>query len=119
MGKGVRLLLNGLLAALLLGCATARITGGPVPEGRLKDGVYDGTARNGPVRVAAKVTIRNQRIAAVELIKHRHWKGAEAERAIPARIIEAQSTRVDAVSGATASSTAIMNAVEAAVQKAR
>ena len=38
---------------------------------------------------------------------------------IPYRIIEAESTGVDAVSGAALSSVAIMNAVEDAVQKAR
>jgi uncharacterized protein with FMN-binding domain len=111
--------LSVLLAAAILGCATAQIIGGPIPDSRLKDGIYDGTARNGPVRVTAKVTIQDRRIAAIELTEHRHWRGAAAETLIPGRIIEAQSTRVDAVSGATASSTAIMNAVETAVRKAR
>ncbi|MDX1358727.1 MAG: FMN-binding protein [Clostridia bacterium] len=45
--------------------------------------------------------------------------GRAAEKTIPERIIDQQSTRVDAVSGATRSSIAIMNAVEDALQKAK
>lgn len=101
------------------GCATAKIMGGPVPPHVLKDGIYSGEAKNGPVKVEAEVTIQNQRIAGIRLKKHRNWKGKAAEDTIPQKIIDEQSTRVDVVSGATASSTAIMNAVDAAVQKAK
>ena len=41
------------------------------------------------------------------------------ENIIPFRIIDEQSTNVDAVSGATVSSTAIMNAVDDAIQMAK
>jgi uncharacterized protein with FMN-binding domain len=44
--------------------------------------------------------------------------GGPAEEIIPARIIEKQSTNVDAVSGATMSSDAIMNAVQLAIERA-
>ena len=44
--------------------------------------------------------------------------GGPAEEVVPARIIEQQSTSVDAVSGATMSSYAIMNAVESAIEGA-
>ena len=53
------------------------------------------------------------------MIEHRTWKGGAAEGIIPNRIIVKQSTKVDAVSGATLSSVAIMNAVEDAVKKAQ
>lgn len=109
----------GLLALLVFGCAKAQILGGPIDLSSLKEGIYDGTAKNGPVKVVAQVTIQNQRISHIKLIEHRNWKGMTAENIIPERIIKEQSTKVDAVSGATASSTAIMNAVEAAVQKAK
>jgi uncharacterized protein with FMN-binding domain len=108
-----------LLLSVIIGCAAPRTTGGPVTRCSLKDGVYDGKATEGPVKVLAKVTIENQRITDINLISHRTWKGKAAEKAIPDRIIDAQSTRVDAVSGATVSSIAIMNAVEDALQKAK
>ncbi len=112
------ILLIGILAGQLPGCATEKIVGGPITEGSLKDGVYEGSASVGPVKVVAEVTIDEHRIARVELLEHRTWKGGAAEGVIPGRIIEAQSTQVDAVSGATMSSRAIMNAVEVAIRKA-
>ena len=111
--------LIGMVCALIIGCASTKIVGGPIPAASLKDGIYDGQAKDGPVKVIAKVTIQNHRITNIKLIDHRTWKGKKAENVIPGRIIDEQSTSVDAVSGATVSSRAIMNAVEAAVQKAK
>lgn len=108
-----------MLFSMIIGCAASKIVGGPIPPNILKDGIYEGEARDGPVKVIAKVMIQNQRIANIELMEHRTWKGKAAENIIPARIMAEQSTGVDAVSGATISSRAIMNAVEAAVRKAK
>jgi uncharacterized protein with FMN-binding domain len=120
--KTLRIFTTALSSFLILwmGCSAGKtIIGGPIPHANLKDGTYDGTAANGPVRVKARVTINDQRIAGVDLIEHRTWKGGAAEGIIPDRIIDKQSTKVDAVSGATMSSVAIMNAVEDAVKKAQ
>jgi uncharacterized protein with FMN-binding domain len=113
------IILIGTLLTLIIGCAATKIVGGPIAPNSLKDGIYDGEARDGPVKVRAKVTIQNQRISDIELLEHRTWKGKAAENIIPAKIIAEQTTKVDAVSGATVSSRAIMNAVEAAVRKAK
>ncbi len=109
----------GLLIVLFIGCAGPRITGGPIQRDSLKDGIFNGEATEGPVKIEAKVTVENQRIKNIELVSHRTWKGKAAEKTIPDRIIVQQSTNVDAVSGATRSSIAIMNAVEDALQKAK
>jgi fumarate reductase flavoprotein subunit len=93
--------------------------GGPVASHALHNGIFSGKAKNGPVKVEVDVTIQDHRIAGITLTKHRNWKGRAAEEVIPRRIIDEQSTRVDVVSGATASSTAIMNAVEAAIRKSQ
>ncbi len=108
-----------LILSLIIGCAAAKIVGGPIIENSLKDGIYDGKAKVGPVKVLARVTIQNQRITKISLLEHRTWKGRAAENIIPFRIIDEQSTNVDAVSGATVSSTAIMNAVDDAIQMAK
>ena len=113
------IILIGTLLALIIGCAATKIVGGPIVPNSLRDGIYDGEGRDGPVKVKAKVTVENQRISNIELLEHRTWKGKAAENVIPARIIAEQTTKVDAVSGATVSSRAIMNAVEAAVRKAK
>ena len=110
----------GVFLILVVACSTGKtIIGGPISHANLKDGTYDGSAGNGPVKVKAMVTISDQKITDIELTEHRTWKGGAAEGIIPNRIIETQSTKVDVVSGATMSSVAIMNAVEDAVQKAR
>ena len=54
----------------------------------------------------------------LKVVEHTARKGIKAEPIIPERIIENQSTNVDAVSGATNSSYVIMNAVQKAVEKA-
>jgi uncharacterized protein with FMN-binding domain len=108
-----------LVLLLFIGCAAVKIVGGPVLKNSLKDGIYDGRASIWPVKVLARVTIQNQRITNINLIEHRNWKGGPAENIIPQRILDEQSTNVDAVSGATVSSAAIMNAVDNAVQMAK
>jgi len=103
----------------LCGCKMAPIIGGPLEEPKLADGVYDGSYRNGPNRAEVRVTVRDGRIAQVELIRHAaSWIGHKADAVIPGRIVEQQSTDVDAVSGATNSSRVIMNAAHRALQGA-
>lgn len=107
-----------LVVGLFSSCASSTVTGGPVPTDRLSNGVFRGSARNGPVSAVVDVTVKDQVITEIELIRHWSWRGGEAEEAIPDSIIDQQSTKVDAVAGATVSSTAIMNAVQDAVEKA-
>ena len=111
--------LIGTVLVLIAACAPANIVGGPISPDRLQAGIYEGQAKTGPVKVVAKVTIQKRRITDIELLEHRNWKGSAAEKVISDRIIAEQSTKVDAVSGATFSSRAIMNAVDAAVRQAQ
>ena len=102
------------------GCATTP----PVPTGKvdhqkLVDGTYEGSYRRGPMKARVKIIIENQRISSIDLLEHDTWKGKEAEKTIPDRIIQEQSTEVNTVSGATMSSRVIMNAVQNAVDKAK
>jgi len=46
-----------LTLSLIIGCAAAKIVGGPIFKNSLKDGTYDGKAKVGPVKVLARVTI--------------------------------------------------------------
>ena len=101
------------------GCQIAPLMGTPVVSEGLIDGVYEGEYRKGINNVVVKATIADGRITDIELVKHfASWIGNNANTVIPARIVEQQSTRVDAVSGATNSSRVIMNAVQKAVEKA-
>ena len=112
-----------ILAVVLIlsssGCQIAPLMGTPVePEG-LKDGVYEGEYKKGINKAVVKVIITDDRIVEIELVKHTaSWIGKKANEIIPQRIVEQQSTQVDAVSGATNSSRVIMNAVQKAIEKA-
>lgn len=92
--------------------------GGPVDSDRLHNGVYEGEYRDGPNRAHVAVTIESGRIVDIDVKRNvASWIGKKADPAVPERILTAQSTTVDAVTGATHSSNVIMNAVEQAIQK--
>ena len=101
------------------GCQIAPLMGTSVVSEGLRGGVYEGEYRKGINNAVVKVTIADGRITDIELVKHfASWIGNNANTVIPTRIVEQQSTRVDAVSGATNSSRVIMNAVQKAIEKA-
>jgi major membrane immunogen (membrane-anchored lipoprotein) len=120
--QAVRLIITlTCLSALWASCAGGQKTlvpGGPVEGGRLADGVYEGSFNIFPNKALVEVTVRDNRIAGIRILRHWAWKGRKAEAAIVRRIIREQSTRVDAVSGATNSSRVIMGAVQDAIENA-
>jgi uncharacterized protein with FMN-binding domain len=82
------------------------------------DGLYNGNyiLSGTPVKVDLNVTVQNNKIAAINIIKHTCSPiGKKAEK-ITGKVIEQQSLNVDAISGATGSSKAILKAVENALQ---
>ena len=112
----------GLFAVIILNsCNTAslREIRASLPDMAGKnDGVYRGSydLSGTPVKVTVDVTVQNQNITAVNIIRHFCSPiGKKAEK-ITERIIEQQSLDVDAVSGATGSSIAILKAIENALQ---
>ncbi|MDR2068556.1 MAG: FMN-binding protein [Spirochaetaceae bacterium] len=83
-----------------------------------RDGTYRGEydLSQTPVKVTLDVRMENARITGIEIVKHLCSPiGKKAEK-ITAQIIEKQSLQVDAISGATGSSKAILKAVEAALK---
>lgn len=80
----------------------------------LKDGTYFGSYYVFPVSAEVNVTVKDHMITGIELVKHTHGQGAPAE-VIPGKVVEAQSLRVDSVSGATYSSMVILKAIENAL----
>lgn len=82
----------------------------------LADGSYIGEFDAKIVYARVRVTVNDHRIAGIEIVEHRHGRGATGEKII-AEIIAKQSLQVDAVSGATFSSKVITKAVEASLRK--
>lgn len=85
------------------------------------DGVYTGTAEGFGGDITVQVTISGGKIVSVDILSAEdetpsYLKQAEA---VTGRIVAAQSTDVDVVSGATYSSTGIINAAAEALNKAK
>jgi uncharacterized protein with FMN-binding domain len=78
------------------------------------DGTYRGSSKVGPVRVTLDVTVADNAIASIAIIRHFNGRGKKAEAIVP-RVIAAQTLEVDVVSGATGSSKAILLAIENAL----
>lgn len=89
-------------------------------DSNYKDGTYQGEAEGFGGTVAVEVTVEKGKITAVEIVSAQKEDGAYLSMAkdIIPKIIEAQSTDVDTISGATFSSTGIKNASQEALEKA-
>jgi uncharacterized protein with FMN-binding domain len=84
---------------------------------RVADGTYTGSYEIFPVIAEVKVTVKNHRMAGIELVKHRTGQGAAAE-VLPGKVVATQTLKVDAISGATLSSKVILKAIETALTSA-
>lgn len=90
-----------------------------MPSGAMKDGVYTGSGMGFNDNITVRVTVQNGKIATIEIIDsdddEPYFTNATA---VVSRILSAQTTQVDAVTGATYSSKGIMAAVSDALKKA-
>jgi uncharacterized protein with FMN-binding domain len=106
-------------AALMIGCGTAAET--TVEEPRYADGVYTGEAQGGAYAdLTVEVTVANGEITAIEMVEHNATEGIGTSAAdrLAARMIEQQDAEVDTVAGATLTTTAFIEAVNAALIQA-
>lgn len=83
----------------------------------IPDGAYKGHYAAFPIEVDVLVTVGNQHIREVKIVKHVNGQGAPAE-AIVNSVVAEQSLDVDLVAGATYSSKVILKAVEMALKQA-
>lgn len=81
-----------------------------------QDGVYSGEYNTTLVKATVKVNIKDNIIQDIEIVKHQCGTGKKAE-AVVDRVVQNQSLKVDAISGATYSSKVILKAIEKAVRK--
>ena len=83
------------------------------------DGVFTGTAQGYGGSVTTQVTVENGYITAVEVVEHSGETEAYFSQAEPLTdaVVEAQTTAVDTVSGATFSSAGILNGATEALQQ--
>lgn len=83
---------------------------------KVKDGTYEGKYQALPVTAEVKVTVVNNEISEISIVKHTNGQGKAAEGIIE-EVISAQSLQVDVISGATYSSKVILKAIEDALMK--
>ena len=81
----------------------------------IPDGVYVGEYDVDFIYAKVEVTVQNGEITNINILEHRHERGKTAE-VITDSIIDEQKIDVDAISGATNSSTVIKKAVENALK---
>ena len=86
----------------------------PLNLAQVKDGVYTGSFGDFLVSVKVNVTVKRHRIAGVKVVDQKCGPGYEALSTVD-RIMKAQAPKVDAVTGASGSSMAIMIAVNRAL----
>jgi uncharacterized protein with FMN-binding domain len=120
MVKSLSSALIVFFCVLIVGCSTAykNLTAKMPDLALIVDGVYRGNydLSSMPLKVALDVIIQNQRIIKIEIVEHSCSPIEKKAEKITDRIIECQNLDVDAISGATASSKAILKAVENALQ---
>ena len=86
---------------------------------RIPDGQYEGTASGfrGPLQV--RVTVKAGKIIDVKVIRHKEDRFYTSLTEVPRQIVETQGLKgVDAVTGATVTSNAIINATAQALGRA-
>jgi Succinate dehydrogenase/fumarate reductase, flavoprotein subunit len=114
-----RRLVTAIAAGAIAIFATACTTGTPKASASA-NGSFEGTSygMQGPVKV--QITVDSGRIAEVKILQSKETPPVTkvAMQRIPARIVETQSLKIDAVTGATFASNAIKNAVADAAKKA-
>ena len=81
----------------------------------ISDGVYIGEYDVNFIYAKVEVTVQNGEITNINILEHRHERGKTAE-VIADSIVDEQKIDVDAISGATNSSTVIKKAVENALK---
>lgn len=82
----------------------------------VSDGIYIGEYDVNFIYAKVEVTVQDGKITNIELLEHKNKRGKPAE-AILGKMIDAQEINVDAISGATNSSTVIKKAAENALKK--
>lgn len=81
----------------------------------ISDGKYTGSCDASYIAAEVSVTVKDHKIIDISLLKHKNERGKPAE-VILGKVVEAQSLKVDTISGATNSSKVILKAIENALE---
>ena len=112
------LFIAGFMTFILMGKnKTLHLSTGETPITMLEDGVYTGSYQGFRWSNTVEVTIKYHEINSIRILKSQIFAKQETIEAMTQKILSAQSTDVDVVSGATADSKAYLKAVENALKQ--
>lgn len=112
-----------LALVVLVGCNSAEVKAvrampiNHVDLAQVKDGAYHGDYAYGGFTYEVAVTVADHRINDIAVVKNRTTSPAKKAEGALKRVLEQQRNDVDAVSGATTTSKALLKAVENALTK--
>lgn len=112
------------LAGMVISCSQGDVdrarmlTIQPVDLQDVPSGVYEGSYKGGSLSVDVETTVRRGKITRIHVLTEPANEYQRKARGVILRVILRQSLDVDAVSGATGSSKAILKAVENSLQSA-
>ncbi len=117
---GVVVIAIGILSSLML-CNTAemkRVRAMPINEidlTSISDGTYKGDYSYGGFTYEVEVTVKEHKIVTINILKNRNTSHAKNAEGVIDKVIKTQTVNVDAVSGATTTSKALLKAIENAL----
>ncbi|NPV71888.1 MAG: FMN-binding protein [Firmicutes bacterium] len=88
---------------------------GQVDLSKIPDGVYRGSFKRGRWAYNVEVTVKDHKIEKVTLLDDKMRMFEKVNSELVSRILQRQTVRVDAVTGTTISSKALLKAVETAL----
>ena len=89
----------------------------PVNLQTIEDGVYEGFYDVYLINAKVSVEVKNHKIINLELVEHKY--GRFSGEPMIQRVLDEQSLKIDAITGATNSSKTILKAIEIALIKAK
>jgi len=119
MKKRLALALVATLAmGMFIGCTAQDEDTPEDTAGAYEDGTYEGVGEGYKGDIKVSVEVADGKITTIDVVEQQETEGLgdEAIKTVSERIIEAQSTEVEVVSGATSSSNGTMEAVKNALE---
>jgi uncharacterized protein with FMN-binding domain len=111
-----------IIALLFIGCASKEMRMvrqmdiQKVDTKNIQDGEYIGSFSYSSFKYMVKTFIKGHRIIEIEILQNKDTKRAKRAEGVIPEIIKKQSPNVDAISGATTTSKALMKAVEKSLE---
>lgn len=112
------LVVAGAMIWITRGLNYKNLTIGKVDLSKVPDGTYKGSFSGGRFSNTVQVTVKNHKITNIKVVKDVQFNKASTTKTIFDEVIKAQSTQVDAVTGATATSKVYLKAIQNALSGA-